>query len=131
MPENRVVKVKLSVGFWLMAALASIFTCGVMAIYFLWMTRSWVATLDDEGLLLRNGKRYRWSEVSRVYAVAVLHTSGIRLTGRVETMFAGGTSVRIVPFSTADSGEVLAFLSAKVGHKAYPLGLTIGSRAPE
>ena len=115
--SSSAIKVRLSVGFWLMAAIAAFCTLGVMALYLLWLTRSWVKLIDDEGLILRNGKRFPWKDLSRVYAVTVRHTTGIRLTGRVELLFAGGDKVRIVPFSTGNSEEVLAFLSTKVGSK--------------
>jgi hypothetical protein len=116
--SGQVVKVHLSIGFWIIATLVALGTFGVMAIFFFWITRSWVASLDDEGLTLRNGKRFLWKDLIMVRAVTVRHTSGIRLTGRVELSFYSGPRIRIVPFSTGNSEEVLAFLSLKAGSKA-------------
>jgi hypothetical protein len=85
---------------------------------FLWITRSWVKTLDDEGLTLRNGQRYLWKDLAYVDAVVVRHTSGIRLGGRIDLDFHGRKkAIRIVKFSTGNSEEVFDFLTAKVGHK--------------
>ena len=117
-PSGHVVKVHLSIGFWIIATLVALGTFGVMAIFFFWITRSWVGSLDDEGLTLRNGKRFLWKDLISVHAVTVRHPTGIRLTGRVELSFYTGKPIRIVPFSTGNSEEVLAFLSAKAGSKA-------------
>ena len=114
---GQVVKVRLSAGFWILMVFLAFATCGVMPLYFLWLTRSWVRELDDEGLTLRNGKRQLWKDLISVHAVTVRHTTGIRLTGRVELVFYEGKNVVIVPFSTGNSEEVLEFLSAKVGSK--------------
>ncbi len=117
MATSQVVKVRLSIGFWIIAILTALVTWGVMGIFFFWVSRSWVGSLDDEGLTLRNGKRFLWKDLISVRAVAVRHTTGIRLTGRVELSFYTGPKIRIVPFSTGNSNEVLAFLSSQVGSK--------------
>ena len=66
---------------------------------------------------MRNGKRCLWKDLYFVQAVTVRHPTGIRLTGRVQLLFHDRPEVKIVPFSTWNSKEVLAFLSTKVGSK--------------
>ena len=115
---GRVVKVKLSAGFWILLFCISLITFGAFALVFILAALTWPKVLDDEGLTLRTGKRYLWANIYNVRAVTVRHTSGIKLTGRVELEFYINKKfkkVRIVPFSTGNMDEVLDFLSVRLG----------------
>ena len=114
---GRVVRVKLSVAFWVMSIVISLITFGSFSLVFILSALTWPKVLDDEGLTLRTGKRYLWANLYNVSAVTVRHTSGIKLGRRVDLEFFVNKKfkkVKIVRLSTRNMDEVLDFLSVRL-----------------
>ena len=113
------LEVHLSPGYRRIMVFTGILTLGISALW-MWLTaRSWPRVLDGEGIVLRNGRRVRWEDLTEVRRVTAVDDLGRRVTGRLDLIF-GKTRVPIVPHSLAEGEEVLAFLSRILGREVQP-----------
>ena len=79
-------------------------------------TRSWPKLVDDQGIVLRNGKRLNWGEFVNKREVEVVDQLGRHVTSRLELIF-GKNKAKIVPQSLADGYKVLELIESKLPNK--------------
>lgn len=111
------IDVELGRGFKMVRTLAAICTLGVGWYFMNLSARTWPKRVDETGMLLRNGARVRWDDLSDVRRVMVVDQLGRRMTGRLELIF-GKTTVKIVPQSLDPGWDVMQAISARLGFEA-------------
>jgi hypothetical protein len=109
------VELDFTPAFWIMTALIGILTLGLGFLLMLFVVaRPWPKVADREGLTLRNGKRFLWSQLTNVQAVTVTGIGGVRMAGRADLLF-GTTTVHVVPVSIAPAQELFALIEEVTG----------------
>lgn len=107
------LKIDINPGFKMVLWMVGLFTLGVGALGMWWQTRSWPALMDDDGITLRNGRRVRWTDCTKVIRVTAVNEHGGRISGRADLLF-GKTRVRLVPQSLMQGQAVLDLASQKL-----------------
>lgn len=104
--------VRLAVSSWVMLAVVGVFTCGVGALGLLLTWRRFPRRMDADGLTLRSGRSYRWSELTLRRRVAA-HRPSVVLG--YDLLARDGSEIRIAPGALVHGADVLAYLVARLG----------------
>lgn len=80
----------------------AVFLCSVPAIM-LWARTRWVSCLDEQGVTLRNGRRFLWRDYERI---EVVRHQKLRMTNNYNLVFKTGT-VGIYHLMAENYGEVM------------------------
>jgi hypothetical protein len=111
------IEVSYSTAFYVMSSIVGVLTLGIgFLLMFLVVPRKWPRVADQEGLTLRNGKRFLWSQLTNHQAVTVVGPGGIRTAGRLDLIF-GTYVVHVVPVSITPAQELIAFIGEQTGRQ--------------
>ena len=101
-------------GYWIFMIIGGLFSFGVITIVLWFGSRKWPKRIDTQGITLRNGKTYLWSQLSSVHPVTVVNSRGNRVTGRLDLAF-GKDRVSIVPQSIQEGYRAITYIGEVTG----------------
>jgi hypothetical protein len=109
------VELNFTTAFWIMTGFLGLVTLGLGLLLMVFVVaRPWPKVADREGLTLRNGKRFLWSQLTNVQAVTVTGVGGVRMAGRADLIF-GTQTVHVVPVSIGPAQELFALIEEVTG----------------
>lgn len=102
------LQARLAASFYVRLAILAPFTLGIGSLVIWWISRSYVASLDDQGVTSRAHQRFAWSELKAVRPRYVRRGTRSYLND-VGLVFTNG-SVSVFPAVLQNGGEVLDWL---------------------
>jgi hypothetical protein len=105
------MEVKLARGHYVWMFFFGLISFGILAIVMYWRDRSSLKTLDDDGLTLRNGRRYAWTDLKSLKAVYMAEYGEADLR-HLELAFPAET-VLVFPDNVQEPQTVVDFVAKK------------------
>ena len=110
------MELKTSLGFKIRLAIVALFSLGLGLLSHLIRSRSWPRLIDREGITLRNGTRYAWSNLSRVGVLIVVDRRGMTLPfGGAWQLTFGEVTITLNPSTFRKGNEALELITALTG----------------
>jgi hypothetical protein len=113
-PPPTEVELSYSAGAIVALVVYSIFSLGLGLIRFLIGSGARPRRVDQQGVTLRNGTRFAWSELKKIQGVLVVDRRGFPRGGHWQLDFAGG-SVLIDPSRYSSGYEALQLIKRVTG----------------
>lgn len=108
------MEVRLNAFYKFVMWLVGICTLGIGALIMWVMLRRWPKYIDNEGVTLRNGRRFLWSEVDDTKWVTLANYRGNRIGGRLD-LVCGTCRIPIVPQSLVNGEQVIDYIGERLG----------------
>ncbi|MEQ9321410.1 MAG: hypothetical protein RIF41_19760 [Polyangiaceae bacterium] len=82
-------EVELAPTFWVVAIIGGVFTFGLLVPFLWWYAQRYPKVIDPEGVTLRDGRRFSWTELESVNRVSVRQSGIQTVTDALHLQFPG------------------------------------------